>query len=73
MRRLNQEELLRVAWHVVIWDEAHVLKNVLSKTYEAAMRFGTQRRYGLTGTAMAVCVLAVSPLKSCMPCKGAVC
>ena len=63
--RLNQDELLGVDWHVVIWDEAHVLKNRHSLTYEAAQRFRTPRLYGLTGTAMAVrCPCA----HACMPC-----
>lgn len=47
------EALLRVTWHLAIFDEAHVLK-AGSQVFQAAMHLPTKRRYGLTGTAMQV-------------------
>ena len=46
--------MLKISWHVAIFDEAHKLKNRNSKTYEACCRLPTKLRYGLTGTAMQV-------------------
>lgn len=48
------EDMLKIAWHVAIFDEAHKLKNRSSKTYEASCQLSTKLRYGLTGTAMQV-------------------
>ena len=43
-----------MAWHAVIVDEAHKLKNENSKTYKACESIATKLRYGLTGTVMQV-------------------
>ncbi len=53
--RRNLEDMLRVAWHVAVFDEAHKLKNRSAKIYEACCELKTKLRYGLTGTAMQVC------------------
>ncbi|KAL3134837.1 hypothetical protein ABBQ32_007805 [Trebouxia sp. C0010 RCD-2024] len=50
--RRNLEDMLRVPWHVAIFDEAHKLKNRRAKIYEACCQLPTKLRYGLTGTAM---------------------
>jgi len=50
--RIYGETLSEVAWHIVIVDEAHRLKNEKSKLYIACLRIQTTRRYGLTGTVM---------------------
>lgn len=52
--RRNLEDMLRVPWHVAIFDEAHKLKNRSAKIYEACCQLPTKLRYGLTGTAMQV-------------------
>lgn len=52
--RRNLEDMLRVPWHVAIFDEAHKLKNRRAKIYEACCQLPTKLRYGLTGTAMQV-------------------
>ena len=46
--------MLRIAWHVAIFDEAHKLKNANAKIHEAGCQLYTKLRYGLTGTAMQV-------------------
>ncbi|DBA69980.1 TPA: hypothetical protein ACH3X2_012333 [Trebouxia sp. C0005] len=50
--RRNIEDMLRIHWHVAVFDEAHKLKNRNAKIHEACCRLGTKLRYGLTGTAM---------------------
>ena len=62
--RINLEDMLKIAWHVAIFDEAHKLKNRSSKTYEASCQLPTKLRYGLTGTAMQV----HSFVRSCISC-----
>ena len=53
LRSPNAEHtLLRVPWHVVVFDEAHAMKNSASDTAIAADRLPTRLRYGLTGTPM---------------------
>lgn len=52
--RRNIEDMLRIHWHVAVFDEAHKLKNRNAKIHEACCRLGTKLRYGLTGTAMQV-------------------
>lgn len=70
------EDMLKVAWHVAIFDEAHKLKNRSSKTYEACCQLPTKLRYGLTGTAMQVASFMpsfhftpVSASQSCLQAK----
>ena len=46
--------MLRVPWHVAVFDEAHKLKNRNAKIHEACCQLDTKLRYGLTGTAMQV-------------------
>lgn len=53
--RLNLEDMLKIPWHVAIFDEAHKLKNSKAKIHTAASALKTKLRYGLTGTAMQVC------------------
>lgn len=53
--RRNLEDMLRIPWHVAVFDEAHKLKNRNAKIYGACCALQTKLRYGLTGTAMQVC------------------
>ena len=53
--RRNLEDMLRIPWHVAVFDEAHKLKNRNAKIYDACCALQTKLRYGLTGTAMQVC------------------
>ncbi|GAB4813150.1 hypothetical protein N2152v2_000196 [Parachlorella kessleri] len=46
------DDMCSIPWHLVIWDEAHQLKNDSRKLYQAACRIPTRLRYGLTGTPM---------------------
>ena len=46
-------QFLSIMWHVVIFDEAHKLKNPKAKASQAADRLATRLRFGLTGTPMA--------------------
>ncbi len=46
------DDMCSVPWHLVIWDEAHMLKNEKTKLYKAAVRLPTRLRYGRTGTPM---------------------
>ncbi|KAL0045771.1 hypothetical protein WJX82_003975 [Trebouxia sp. C0006] len=50
--RRNIEDMLRIPWHVAVFDEAHKLKNRNAKIHEACCQLDTKLRYGLTGTAM---------------------
>ncbi|DBA73362.1 TPA: hypothetical protein ACH3X1_011407 [Trebouxia sp. C0004] len=50
--RRNIEDMLRIPWHVAVFDEAHKLKNRNAKIYVACCQLETKLRYGLTGTAM---------------------
>lgn len=59
------EDMLKIAWHVAIFDEAHKLKNRSSKTYEACCQLPTKLRFGLTGTAMQVGLVMLS-LHACV-------
>ncbi len=52
--RRNIEDMLRIPWHVAVFDEAHKLKNRNAKIHEACCQLDTKLRYGLTGTAMQV-------------------
>ena len=52
--RRNLDDMLRVSWHLAIFDEAHKLKNRSAKIYDACCQLPTKLRYGLTGTAMQV-------------------
>ena len=47
MQRLNV-----VDWEVVIFDEAHIIKNPASSRAKAANQMRCKRRFGLTGTIM---------------------
>jgi superfamily II DNA or RNA helicase len=50
--RLGVDEMTSQRWSVVIFDEAHRLKNDKTMLYEAARRLPRERRFGLTGTVM---------------------
>ena len=69
--RINLTDILKVPWHVAIYDEAHKLKNRSSKTYEASCQLPTKLRYGLTGTAMQVIssMYSFPPVKSQLFCS----
>lgn len=48
--RINTDDILGMNFHVVIFDEAHRLKNSKSRVYEAVKRgLQTKFRYGLSG------------------------
>lgn len=48
--RINPDDILGLNPHVVIFDEAHRLKNSKSRVYEAVRRgLKTKFRYGLSG------------------------
>jgi hypothetical protein len=58
--------------HVVVYDEAHKLKNSKSKQYEAALALPTKYRYGLSGstnTATASAARLVVGHESAVPAK----
>ncbi|KAL4854168.1 hypothetical protein ACK3TF_005019 [Chlorella vulgaris] len=44
------QALLEIPWHMVIFDEAHNLKNHKTKRYQTVDQLPTRLRYGLTGT-----------------------
>ncbi|KAK6180078.1 hypothetical protein SNE40_012292 [Patella caerulea] len=50
--RENMKGLCRVDWEAVIVDEVHRIKDVKSLTTKALRKIPTNRRYGLTGTAL---------------------
>ena len=50
--RIHGEILSRIKWDIVIFDEAHRLKNESSQLYKACSQIKTRRRFGLTGTVM---------------------
>ncbi|KAK9804888.1 hypothetical protein WJX72_010344 [[Myrmecia] bisecta] len=52
MFRGNIDDINEVAWHAVVVDEAHHLKNANSMIYQAAWSLKTKLRYGLSGTVM---------------------
>ena len=47
------ERMIQIPWHLVIFDEAHRLKNPKTLTAGAADILPTRLRYGLSGTPMA--------------------
>jgi SNF2 family DNA or RNA helicase len=51
--RNTSEKFSKVPWHVVVFDEAHKLKNPKAGQTEAAARLPTRLRFALTGTPMA--------------------
>ncbi|KAG7668690.1 hypothetical protein KSW81_005448 [Nannochloris sp. 'desiccata'] len=51
--RNNSEKFSKIPWHVVVFDEAHNLKNPKAGQTEAAARLPTRLRFALTGTPMA--------------------
>jgi len=51
--RNNAEKFSKIPWHVVVFDEAHNLKNYKAAQSEAAARLPTRLRFALTGTPMA--------------------
>lgn len=46
----DKKLLRRIEFHYVVFDEAHMLKNVMSIRYQALMRIRARRRLLLTGT-----------------------
>ncbi|MGE0786585.1 MAG: DEAD/DEAH box helicase [Sandaracinaceae bacterium] len=46
----DQDELAARAWHLLILDEAHVIKNTRSRSHQAAKRLDAAHRVCLTGT-----------------------
>jgi SNF2 family DNA or RNA helicase len=46
----RRDTLLRVEWHRVVLDEAHCIRNVKSKTAQAAIALRATARWALTGT-----------------------
>ncbi|XP_078433427.1 switch 2 [Wolffia australiana] len=50
--RIHGGILADIKWEIVVYDEAHRLKNEKSRLYKACLEIKTKRRFGLTGTIM---------------------
>ena len=59
-RKHNQGGLMEVAWHRVVLDEAHTIRNRTTKLFKAATALQATHRWAVTGAVTLTLTLALA-------------